>query len=476
MKLSRLFLLFVLAAAALPARAAGPPSLKSDAEIKALMGSGSWDEAIAAARARIAASPQEAEGHVLLGTALFHKARSNPPAPGAPAISAAEADAISKELEAAIAIAPHRKDVYLGLIDVETAAGRDDRTLEQVKRSAAQFPADPRAAASLIEYGLERQNRKDPLAGPILQAVYQAYSRVPAVVMAYAQYVLSTGELDQAVEMLRTATTQVPNNLELLEALGDALGYKLDFGGAAKEYGTAAALDSTRRGVRLKWAAAVQISDPKSALILVEPLRNEAKTGAGAPTVQLKDGALQSPSRITRCATMLWKVLSQASPSAVEVHNVAKTFLQSGFGPQALAQTQVALERNRNLIEAWMLRAEIFARVGLDKQALEALDKADGVFDTLDESARPAYSHDEVLAARAASQSRLGRNEDALASYSRMSDPGRYTYQMALVKEKLGRLEEARTLLEKVAVTGLVPSEVEAAKARLESEPYRKKP
>src|SRR4030095_6093794 len=133
--------------------------------IKALMGSGSWDEAIAAARARIAASPQEAEGHVLLGTALFHKARSHPPAPGAPAISAAEADAISKELEAAIAIAPHRKDVYLGLIDVETAAGRDDRTIEAVKRCAAQFPADPKTAMTLVDYGLERQSRQDPLAG-----------------------------------------------------------------------------------------------------------------------------------------------------------------------------------------------------------------------------------------------------------------------------------------------------------------------
>jgi tetratricopeptide (TPR) repeat protein len=463
-------------AAALAGRAADAAPLKSDAEIKTLMGAGRWDEAIAAARERVAAAPQEAESHVLLGTSLFLKARSTPPPASGPAITAAEADAIAKELEAAIAIAPDRKDVYLGLIDVETAAGRDDRTLEQVKRCAAQFPSDPKAAASLIEYGLERQSRQDPLAGPILQAVYQAYTKVPPVVIAYAHYVMSTGELDQATEMLRIATTQVPNNVDLLEALGDALGYKLDFGGAAKVYGSASALDTTRRGVRLKWAAALHTTDPKSAMVLVEPLRTEAKPAAGAPTVQLKEGGLQGPSRITRCASMLWKVLSQSAPSGLEIHNMAKTFMQSGFGPQALAETQVALARNHNMVEVWLLRAEVYTRAGLDNQALEALDKADEVFDALDPAARPAYSHDEVLAARAASQSRLGHNADALASYARMSDSGRYTYQMAIVNEKLGHIEEARALLQKVAVTGLVPAEVEAAKARLETETYRKKP
>src|SRR5262249_58761323 len=119
-------------------------------------------DATAAARKRIGPTPQEADPHALLGTAMFLKARSKAPASGGPAISTAEADAIIKELETAISIAPQRKDVYLGLIDVETAAGHDDRTLDAVKRTAAQFPADPKAAASLIEYALDRHNPPPP--------------------------------------------------------------------------------------------------------------------------------------------------------------------------------------------------------------------------------------------------------------------------------------------------------------------------
>lgn len=473
MKLPTLFVFSALTlASALTLHAAPASSAPTDAEIKGLIAGRRWDEAMAGARERIAANPKEPEGHVLLGTAMFHKARGGAPPGATPAISAADADAISKELEAAITLAPQRKDVYLGLIDVETAAGRDERVLEQVKRSAAQFPADPKMAVSLIEYGLERRSRKDPLAGPLLQAVYQGYPRQPEAIIAYAQHIMSSGELDQATELLRTALAQAPKNIDLLEALGDALGYWLDFEAAAKQYGTAAALDTTRRGVRLKWAAALHSSDPKAALVLVTPLRTEA---GASTTVPLKDGALQTPGRIERCATSLWKVLSQPSPSTLEVYNLAKSFLQSGFDPQALAETQVALARDSSRIEFWMLRAEIYARAGLDGPALEALDKADAVFDTVKQGASPAFSHDEVLAARAAAQSRLGRNEDALATYRRMGDASRYAYQVALVNEKMGNVEAARALLEKVAVTGLVPAEVEAAKARLETEPYRAK-
>ena len=456
--------------------AAPAPALKSDADIKTLIAGQRFDEAMAAARERIAAAPKEVEGHVLLGTAMFLKARASAPKDAIPALSAADADAIVKELEIAIGLAPQRKDVYLGVIDVETAAGRDARVVEQVKRTAAQFPADPKAAASLIEYGLERQTRQDPLAGPILQAIYQGYTRQPAVVITYAQHVMSTGELRSGhgdpPDRQRAGPPEPgpPGGLRRRARIQARLRRRRE---AVRGRGRARS-HAARRAAEVGRGAASERSEVRDGPRGPAPGRGRGR--GGAPKLQMKEGGAQGPGRIARCAAALWKVLSQNPPSALDAYNMSKTFMQSGFGSQALAETQVALARDHNQVEAWVLRAEIYMRVGLDKQALESLEKAEAVFDAVNADARPAYSRDEVIAARAAAQSRLGRNEEALATYQRMGDPVRYTYQMALVNEKLGNVEEARALLTKVATTGLVPAEVEAAKSRLETETYRKKP
>src|SRR5207244_4653348 len=85
-----------------------------------------------------------------------------------------------------------------------------------------------------------------------------------------------------------------------------------------------------------------------------------------------------------------------------------------------------------------------------------------------------ALTRDQVIASRAAIEAKLGKSEQALATYKRLSDPSRYSYRMGLLAERLGHIEEARALLEATITSGTNQSEIEAARGRLAGETYRK--
>ncbi len=434
-------------------------------------------EAIEASRALIAANPGDPDAHVLLSNALLRKGRiaARPDRNGAPTpIARADADAAAAELEAAIKLSPLRKDVYLGLIDVWTAAADDDAVLKQVRRTAAQFPGDFKVMNGLLDYGFERQIRNDPLAGPILEAVHGAYPAQPDAILAWASFLLNHDDLDRSRGVLEAGTKSAPGNATLLESLGDAHCYGLDFEGAAKQYSRASTIEPKLRAVRLKWAATLHILDPKSALVVLDQLNVDAKSGGRVPTMQLgKDGKGQS--RTDRGAAILLRLLNDPDLSAIDTIGAAKGLWAIGLAPESLAETQVGLLKDPVMVEAFMLRAEILTRAGLDTQAAEALARADASFDAA-KGRSFAYSRDEVARARGETLARLGRDEEALAAYGRATDTGRVAFAMAKLAEKLGRTDEARALFEKAAASSPVPAEAEAAKSRLQQAPYRAKP
>lgn len=446
--------------------------------IRALIAENRVEEAITASREKIAAQPKDPEGHVLLANALFKKARVTAGAlpDGRPApLSKADAEAIAAELEEGIRIAPTRKDIYLGLVDVWSAAGRDEDMLRQIQRSATQFPSDSKMMNGLLDYGFERQARGDAFAARIIETLYKSYPRAQETILGWSSYLLNTGDLDKSIQVLESGTVTNPGNAELQEALGDAYCYRLDFETAAKTYAKASAIDTKRRPVKLSWAAALHVFDPKSAHIVVDPLKDEGGKSGVAPTMQMGKDGVKMPGRITRAAEQLVRALNNPQFGGIEAYTLAKAFWQSALAPAALAETQVALLKDPLIVEAWMLRADIFGRAGLDKQALDALERAEGIFDVAG-SRTFAYSRDEVIAARAATLGRLGRDEDGVKAYKRTSDPSRYGYQTAILLERLGKTDEARELLEQVIAKGGNPAEVEAAKSRLNRDSYRKKP
>jgi tetratricopeptide (TPR) repeat protein len=122
-----------------------------------------------------------------------------------------------------------------------------------------------------------------------------------------------------------------------------------------------------------------------------------------------------------------------------------------------------------------MLRADIYAKSGMDKLCLEALDRAESLYASA-QGKTFTYSLDEIIAARASALTRLGKNDEALSAYKKTSTPAVYNYQMAVLNERLGKIPEARALLQQVVSTGTDPAQVQSAKDRLAQDPYRKKP
>src|SRR5437870_9180357 len=132
---------------------ADPPTEEA---IKGMIAADQFTEAVAGARARAAAMPSDPDAHVLLANSLLRKARSAVPAlpdGSLPPIAMADAEAIVKELEAAGRLAPARKDIPLGIVDIWAVAGRDDEMIQQIERCASSFAADTGMMNGLLDYG-----------------------------------------------------------------------------------------------------------------------------------------------------------------------------------------------------------------------------------------------------------------------------------------------------------------------------------
>lgn len=468
-----ILVLLCIASASLPTLAA-----PTQDEIRTMIEQNRTDEALAAAREMIKANPADADARVLAANAMLRKARlvagtdyNGTPRP----IAAADADAIAAELELAIKTSPVRKDLYLGIIDVRTSAAQDQLVVSEVKRAAQLFPNDLKMMNGLLDYGYERQHRSDPTARPILDAIHQAYPKQVEAVMAWSSYLLNANDLAGSSAALEAGLRSVGDDSSLLDAAGDARTYALDFDGAAKRYSRAAAVDPKLKSVRLKWAAILGILDPKSSIVLLEQLGADVRSSGKVPTIALGGSDGKTPSRVERAASILLRAAGKASPSATEIYTTAKSLWALGLPIETLTEASLATLRDPLLVEGFMLQSEVFTRAGLDSQAAEALAKADAVFVAAKDRTF-AYSHDEVLGALAASLSRAGRPEDALAVYQRSEEPDKHAFAMALLQEQLGRTEAARALFEKVAASNANLAESKAAKERLAQDRYRKQP
>lgn len=480
---ARIFVVSILAVVLRLPAAAAESDAATEASIKAMITSGDITRAIEASRLRVAADPKDADAHVLLANALLRKAtltaQALPRRPdGSPApIAAGDADAIVKELELAIRIVPERKDLYFGLIELAQTAGHEDEMIRQIERAAKTFPVDPLMTQGLLDYASEAMERREnALATRIIETVHTSYPHEPEATLAWASVLLNRGELEHAVQALQAGADAAPRSSSIFQSLGDASCYQINFAAAAKYYARALSLDPTSDASRLSWAAALQVSDPQGARTIVEPLWGGETKSLKAPMAEMVlDPQAKGKNRTDAAGKMLYRAIARPGLGAFDAYSLARSLWQAGFPAPALAETEVALAKDPALVEAQVLRAEIYSRLGMPREALEAAQRAESIFDAAGERTF-ALTRDEVIATRAAIEAKLGKNEDALASYARTSDPTRYSYQMALVAERLGRIDQARALLEKTIASGTNPAEIDSARARLAGDTYRKKP
>jgi tetratricopeptide (TPR) repeat protein len=218
--------------------------------------------------------------------------------------------------------------------------------------------------------------------------------------------------------------------------------------------------------VRLRWATGLHLLDPQSAVVVAEPLKNDNKAGR-APTVAMgKDGSVEGIGRVDRGVTALLRALANPGMSGLELFDLAKTLLAVGLPAESLVEARNASIKDPLMVEPWVLRAQIYAKAGLDTQAVESLDKALEVMGAAT-GRQSAYTRDEILAGKAAALARLGSFDEALALYRGLADSSPYWFAMGLVEERRGHFEAAQTLFEKVAASGTDPAEIAAAKAKL---------
>ena len=347
----------------------------------------------------------------------------------------------------------------------------------QVTRAAKGFPGDVKMLTPLLSFASDDMTAgRSARAGRILETLVEQYPKQPTAILALTSWMISRGQLDGASKVVQDGLKNLPGNAALHEALGDTSCYRLDFHSALRSYAKAVSLDSKRRSAQLSYAAVLQITDPHEARTIAVALRDQEGAGSPLPTLQVSpEGTIRSTSKVTRAAAALIKSIDERSPGPLSDYGLAKSLWQQGFEPQALAESEVALSKDPAQMEAWMLRANILSGIGLDAQALGALDKAQAILETATDRSF-AYTKDEVFAARGVSLSRLGRNDEALAAFGKVSDPDRFAYPIAIVQERLGHVEEARRLLEKIVASGSNSTEVESARRRLAQDPYRKNP
>ena len=206
--------------------------------------------------------------------------------------------------------------------------------------------------------------------------------------------------------------------------------------------------------------------------MIAEPLEQDEK--AGPPTFELgKDGAPKPPNRIAKAAAALVRAVTRPRSRIRRVQSRQDALAVRPRLP-GNRETDIALTKDPNHLESLMLRADIFSRAGLDGPALESLDRAESILAAATDRTY-AYTRDEIIAARAAAQSRLGRSEDALKTYKAASVPALHSYQMALLARGWDELKKRARSSSKSRLPARSPPS-RAAKARLAQDPYRKSP
>jgi tetratricopeptide (TPR) repeat protein len=357
----------------------GAGGAPSPSDLEALIKDGKLEEAIAAGRAAVEASPSNPDLRGALAHALAAKGRSvrrvvattvdaedlvvgkaavprigpdNPPKIEIVYDPALFEEAL-RHIRAAIRMAPTRKDLRLTECYLLTDAGDVDRAAAAVREALSALPRAPSLAPDLASFGVERAKRGDPRGGLVLlQPVSEAFPN-DAPLAADRGFILAQADRKkEALAELDRAVKLAPADLRVLRRRATALSLLREWRRARE--GWKVAFEAGREeGDRLGAAAAAVASDLNTA-------KNE-----------LRDLAVPASSADPTLAELAASLLKAASAPAAARGNIALAKKLADGGKELLAVPVLhrALKADPRLEDAAFLLAGIERRFGFPSVA-----------------------------------------------------------------------------------------------------------
>ena len=181
---------------------------------------------LAAAQAHLAAG-RTAQARALLQPAL--QRASGPPAAAACRLLAQVALAEKNPAQAlyqaqrGVSFVPDEPDSHLFIANVHAAIGDTPAAIEAARAAVSRFPSSRNAHATLLNLYLREDRFADVRAG--CEAALRVFPEDPEFSTSYGSMLLSLGQPERAVELLRGAMKKQPKNFRAYTALLPALNY-----------------------------------------------------------------------------------------------------------------------------------------------------------------------------------------------------------------------------------------------------------
>jgi tetratricopeptide (TPR) repeat protein len=372
----------------------------------------------------------------------------------------------TRQLREALDLAPERRDIWLGLCQIEREAGNLDGLVSAVQGAAAAFPHNPGFAAALREQARPFIVGQDyDSAGAVLAPIAENNTTDIPSILAAGRALYLSGKREKGIEYLDRAIELRPSEAEVHHQRAEVAAFEGDFQRAAEHFRRAANLDRTRGIARL---ALVTSLHPLSRL---EALR----AARGAQNLWRNFSQLADDPVVILLMRQLVELLEKPTPSPYDLLRAAQQIARAELHVAALGEIEAVLTLDPGMAEAHFLRAETYGRIQQHEQVVASLNRA---LATIDRQPGRTFgvSRDEVLGALGTAQFQMGRYAEALETFSRVSRPADHAFEMALAYDRLGRREEAARRFREVIESGQDPMQVEEARSYLSSPSYQKRP
>jgi tetratricopeptide (TPR) repeat protein len=455
-----------------PARAAASPAPDTPESLKALFLEGRLDAAEAGARRLLAAKPGDPDAHVILANILRQRAMDKRQA----GLTALDPEASSREegalfdeaireLEAAVAADPSRRDIWLGLCQITGESGRRDALAKAVDRAAAKFPKDEPFAAALRENARPFLEESDYVnAAAVLEAIARSNPESLPTLIAAGRAAYLAGRRPEGIALVDSAVSLRPNDPEAHAQRADIAALEGDFPGAASHFARAANLDPFRYSAWLGNAACLHVFDTASALRSVRTAQNRFLNPQQNRTMQ--------DTLALSIIDDMRHVLEVPGPSSMDILRIARVMASAEYNAAAVAELTVLLKRDRGMVEAHALMAQIRSRLGQKTLAAQEMREA---LDSIERQPDRTFgvTKDEVLTALGAALADEGEWAESTEAYRKTSDPSLFAWEIGRNLDRQGKYSEAAKLFQKVIQSQADPDKVTDARRKLSSPAYR---
>ena len=368
------------------------------------------------------------------------------------------------ELKTVLEAEPSRRDVWFGLCQIERERRNVEGLVSCTTSALERFPGDELLVSDLLANLRPVIERGDYVAAAAaLEPLAAKAPKSREVQMTTGRALFLSGKTEAGIEVLSKLSEVLPEDAELQYQRGELTAFSGDWGQAGLLFARAAKLKARGGAAHLGVIGSAHVMDPVLATQLLRGTLNRWKNE--------KERTLDASIPVQAGMRKFDAILTAVPPSAQDTYLFGRELEQLGCPAAALGESIAALRLDPALADASVYQAGLLTSMDRHEQALAALGLA---LKSLEENPdRPfGVTRDDVVLAMGREQFRLGRYEEALASFRSLSHPEEHAWDMGLAVERLGRTDEAAKLFRRVVESGSNPTVVEEARRRLEAPPY----